>query len=115
LDAKDVATRLNASGALGAIGQDAKEAVPRLLEAVKDKEWTVRRNAIGDLVRIAPDHVEIHKAVIAALKDENEKVRADAETAVEMIHKATGVMITEKADKPAAKAAGRSATTKTTP
>ena len=58
--------------ALGRIGGGAKDAVPALIQALKDQHEEVRNNAAWTLGRIGKDAVP---ALIQALKDQNIEVR----------------------------------------
>ena len=47
--------RSNCALALGAVGPDARDAVPALTERLKDEEWTVRLQSATALGKIGPD------------------------------------------------------------
>lgn len=64
--------RMQAVVALGNIGQ--KEAVPTLLKAIQDKDWTVRLETVLALDRIGPTP-EVILAMMPALSDPNKYVR----------------------------------------
>ena len=70
---QDQDVRAHAAWALGSIGEDAKDAVPALTQALQDPE--VRGDATEALVQMGKDAVP---ALVQALQDQNEYVRLHA-------------------------------------
>jgi len=77
--------RQNAALALGAIGPDAKEAVPALTKLLQDPEWTVRRHAALALGEIGPAAQESMPALSKLKQDHQSLVRKAAEEAIRRI------------------------------
>ena len=71
--------RSSAANALGSIGQDAKDAVPDLIIALKDSDKHIRSSAANALGGIGKDAVP---ALITALKDSDKNVRSSAADAL---------------------------------
>jgi len=71
--------RLEAARALGRKGP---EVVPRLIKALKDKDWKVRRGASDALAGLKADAKPAVPALIEALKDKEPWVRDGAATAL---------------------------------
>jgi HEAT repeat protein len=71
--------------ALGKIGRDAKDAVPGLINALKDKEEDVRRDAAAALGRIGPDASAAVVSLVELFKDPRKPVRKQGIHAVEEI------------------------------
>ncbi len=74
--------RPSAADALGKVGPAAKEVVPALIAALKDKDKEVRMSATFALIEIGGAAVP---ALIAALKDENREMRWRAANALGQI------------------------------
>jgi HEAT repeat protein len=85
LDNKDPIYRTQAATSLGQIGPGAKEAVPALIKALKDKYYTVRQFAAQALGEIGPEAEAAIPQLTAALKDPAEEVSDAAEDALEKI------------------------------
>ena len=64
------------------IGPEAKEAVPVLIDALKDENIYVRRRAALVLVKIGPEAKAAVPALIDALKDKDKDVRSNAAEAL---------------------------------
>jgi hypothetical protein len=73
LRSEDVLIRQHAASALGEFGQDAKEAVPALIEMLNDERVAVRADVARALNKIEPDVVAkvAVPALIVGLTDEN--------------------------------------------
>jgi len=56
LQDKDASVRRRAIGVLGAVGQDAKEAIPALEALARDQDADVRSAALEAIQRIRPPH-----------------------------------------------------------
>ena len=74
--------RMSGADALGAIGPEAKAAVPALAQALKDKDCDVRLYAAVALGKIGSEAGVAVPALIEALKDEDLCVRMGAEKAL---------------------------------
>ena len=61
---------------VGLMGAKAKDAIPALIEALKDKEWNVRLRAAEALKKIGPKAESAVPALIEALNDEDVHVSA---------------------------------------
>ena len=72
----------NLPGALNNIGPDAKEAVPALIEALKDEDKTARQNAAEALGNMGPDAKDAVPTLIETLKDKYGAVRRAAADAL---------------------------------
>jgi HEAT repeat protein len=72
----DPAVRRQAANSLAAL--EAKEAVPGLITALKDKDTGVRASAAEALWSIGPEAKEAVPDLIAALKDKSPEVRLNA-------------------------------------
>jgi HEAT repeat protein len=77
--------REHAAEALGDIGPEAKEAVPPLIEVLKDKEPRVRRDAARSLGQIGPAAKVAAPQLAALLKDEDANVREAAARALRQL------------------------------
>ena len=75
------------SFAAEALGRIGKEAVPALIVALKDQNAGVRNSAVYTLGRIGPEAKEVVPALIAALKDKDDGVRSFAAEALGRIGK----------------------------
>jgi HEAT repeat protein len=62
----------------GRIGPKAGDAVPDLLEALEDKDESMRRDAVDALGRIGAMTKAVIPGLIAALQDESADVRREA-------------------------------------
>jgi len=82
LDAPEGDDRARAARALGGIGPGAREAIPVLLEALRDRDSTVRVDAAAALEQLGPEAAE---ALAAALDDDDEVVRRIAADALARI------------------------------
>ena len=71
---------------LGNLGEEAKKAIPSLINASKDKDVYVRRFAVQSLGKLAPAK-GIAPALIAALKDPNARVVSAAAAAMANVGK----------------------------
>lgn len=74
----DSEIRWNAARTLGKIGPAAKEAAPKLVEAMKDPEPLVREHAAEALGDIGPEAKETIPELVKALQDADARVRRDA-------------------------------------
>ena len=63
---------------MGGIGPAAKDAVPALIKALKDKDFNVRRSAAAAVGKIGPAAKDAVPALIEALKDKDIYVRIGA-------------------------------------
>jgi HEAT repeat protein len=70
--------RFNAALCLGTMGPWAREAIPALIEAIKDESAVVRANAVEALSRIRPSAENVITALTNALTDPDATVRAHA-------------------------------------
>lgn len=77
---KNQTVRRNAAQTLGRIGPEAKEAIPALVIALRDKSNNedVRRDAACSLGNIGPETTDVVPALISALNDQSSSVRCDA-------------------------------------
>jgi HEAT repeat protein len=78
LGSRDASVRLRAAKALGAIGPDARAAVPALTGALADGDGDVRRAAVAALRQIRPDARptdELIRAYVLDLKEPDADVR----------------------------------------
>jgi HEAT repeat protein len=80
---QDGNVRSGAASVLGEIGPAAKDAVPDLIEALKDRD--MRPIAVGALGRIGPAAKDAVPALIEALKDQHFIVCNAAAKALEQI------------------------------
>lgn len=78
--------RIHAGLLLGRMGQEAREAVPTLLELLQDESIQNRKLAAWTLGHIGQGAVEAIPALLVALRDSNEGVRTMAREAVEKIN-----------------------------
>ncbi len=76
LDSKRAEIRRWAANVLGKIGPDAYEAVPKLLDCLKDE--AIRGRAVEALGEIGADATDVVPALIELLKDENNSVQRSA-------------------------------------
>ena len=85
---RDSTVRSSAAYALGEFGPEARAAIPALMELLKDKDASraAAASALGD---IGPEASAATPAIIELLNDENEKVRRDADEALEKIRNET--------------------------
>jgi hypothetical protein len=74
--------RREAAASLGKIGSEAKAAVPALIAALRDEDWTIRSAAAAALPDIAPADSSAASALSDARTDESEWVRDAAERAL---------------------------------
>ncbi|MBM3840666.1 MAG: HEAT repeat domain-containing protein [Verrucomicrobia bacterium] len=74
----DSYVRLNVAKCLGSMGPWAREAIPGLIEAIKDDSSAVRANAAEALGRIRPSAENVIDALTRALADPEPDVRANA-------------------------------------
>ena len=70
---KEAEVRSAVAAALGAIGSDARSAVPTLISALEDKETEVRVNAIDALSEIGPEAKTAGNA-LKKLQDDKDKL-----------------------------------------
>jgi len=84
----DKTVTCEAARALGDLGPAAKDAVPQLIQALKDKRANVRQFAATALGQIGPAAREAIPSLTDALKSKNEHVRAAAEKALKAIQSA---------------------------
>ena len=77
--------RIHAGLLLGRMGQEAKEAVPTLLELLQDESIQNRKLAAWTLGHIGQGAVEAIPALLVAVRDSNEGVRTLAREALEKI------------------------------
>ena len=84
LNYKDIENRRYAASALGAIGPEAKQAIPVLIGVLNDQDAVVRQNAAWALGAIGPEAKQTIPALIEVLDDEYEyeKVRQSAALAL---------------------------------
>ena len=86
LRSKDAATRIAAARALGSLGWRAKEALPNLIEAIKDPEVEVRRAAADGLRSLGKEADSAVTALATAAKDDADvTVRAASLAALDAI------------------------------
>jgi HEAT repeat protein len=86
LRSKDAATRIAAARALGSLGWRAKEAMPNLIEAIKDPEVEVRRAAAEGLWALGKEADSAVTALATAAKDDSDAtVRVTALGALDAI------------------------------
>jgi HEAT repeat protein len=82
---KDPNMRYWAAESLGHYGPKAKEAVPDLIEALKDENRLVRMGAGYALAEIGPDAADALPALQEAARDSEKEVRDAAEYALKQI------------------------------
>ena len=80
---EDAQVRVSAAEVLGQIGSGAVDAMPALIQVLRDQNPEVRQYAVGALGHIAA--VDAVPALMQALKDQNPKVRNNAAWALEQI------------------------------
>ncbi len=68
----------NAANVLSFWSDGCKLAVPALLGALKDEDWTVRQKVAGALGSVGREHPEVVPALVSALHDEHQTVRGNA-------------------------------------
>jgi HEAT repeat protein len=86
LRSKDAATRIAAARALGSLGWRAKDALPNLIEAIKDPEVEVRRAAAEGLRALGKEaDPAVNALATAANEDADATVRAAALAALDAI------------------------------
>ena len=73
-----LAVRQNAANVLSFWSAGCKFAVPALVAALKDEDWTVRQNVAGALGSVGREHPEVVPALVSALDDEHQTVRGNA-------------------------------------
>ena len=76
---------MQAALALEKIGPDARDAVPQLITALNDSEWSVRRQAVLALGQIGPDARSALPALRRLRNDPNGLVRKAVEQALPKI------------------------------
>ena len=75
LSHRDADVRDSACHALGALGPDAKTAVPALIATLRDQDRYVRRSAAHAIGQIGPAVVSAVPALMKGLRDQEESVR----------------------------------------
>ena len=73
---EDSSVRSNAAIALGNIGEDAKDAVPALIQALQDQNSEIRYHAAMALGEIGSGAADAVSALIQALQDQDVRVIA---------------------------------------
>ncbi|MBI2947282.1 MAG: HEAT repeat domain-containing protein [Verrucomicrobia bacterium] len=74
----DPSIRLNAAKCLGSMGPWARDAIPALIDAIKEESSAVRASAVEALGRIRPSAEDVIAALTNALADPDPAVRANA-------------------------------------
>jgi HEAT repeat protein len=77
-DKADINLRINSILTLERIGQDAKKAVPALIETIEDDNFLIRKATAYSLGSIDPNNKRVISALIRALHDSNEGVSTNA-------------------------------------
>jgi hypothetical protein len=85
LEAPDVDMRRDAAQALGQLGEDAEEAIPELIVALRDADPIVRRRAAHALGNIGPKAKEARTALRWTILDKDRFVFQTAATALRRI------------------------------
>lgn len=63
---------------LGAMGSEARDAIPALIRALRNEQWTIRYEAARALGSVNPGSTDVRSALAAAGNDENDLVRRAA-------------------------------------
>ena len=73
-----LSVRQNAASVLSFWSEGRRLAVPALVSALKDEDWTVRQNVAGALYSVGKEHPEVVPALMSMLHDEHAEVRRNA-------------------------------------